>query len=84
MKATTEFWSFDDSGEGRSIKATLRTSQKHPHKFELDCRWEDDAPVTFPMALTDVDLQNFVDLISEVAIARGIELKVRTTAEPLE
>ena len=58
----TELWSVD-SGESRSIKATIRPSRSYPGFVELNLRWSDGEPVEFPVPLSNPDLVNLVDLL---------------------
>ena len=81
----TEFWSLDP-GEGRAIRARLKRSETHGFN-ELDCQWDDQKSVTFPLTLSDVDLQNLVDLVVDHAKEHGIPIRVPTessTPRPLK
>jgi hypothetical protein len=71
----TELWSFnrdDDCG----IRVTLKSSHEVPVFSELNMRWGDGKRVQFPVVMTDVDLQNMVDMILEYASKHDILIKL--------
>jgi hypothetical protein len=74
VTSETELWSLDP-GNGRCIRVTLKPSET-PGFSDLDLRWNDGKPVTFPVKLTDVDLQKLLDVEVNHARKHGIEVRV--------
>jgi hypothetical protein len=74
VTSETELWSLDP-GNGRKIRVTLELSET-PGFSDLDLRWNDGEPVTFPVKLTHADLQNLLDVELDHARKHGIKLNV--------
>jgi hypothetical protein len=74
VTSETELWSLDP-GNGRKIRATLKPTEI-PGISDVDLRWDDGEPVSFPVKLTHADLQNLMDVELDHARKAGIKLNL--------